>query len=416
MVERGRKIMRKKCFGVLFGVMVGALLIGCATQQPQATFEAQDLNPKLETGRYIQKVDNFLVILDASGSMNKRYKEQCKLNLAKDIVSHMNQTIPDLKLTGALRTFGKARAYGAESALVYGVTEYTTAGLEEAVAGVMRAGGLSPLVLAMNAASEDLKSTEGDIALIVVSDGKEMDDAPVAAAKKMKCLYGDRLCIYTVLVGDSPEGKNLLEQVTEAGVCGSSVNADDIASGQNMAGFVEEVFLEKGVLDSDGDGVNDDLDQCPNTPRGFEVDAKGCPLDTDGDGVLDHADKCPNTPAGAKVNQYGCWVLEGITFSTGKWDIGPASYPILDAVVSVLEKNPTLKVEVQGHTDNVGSQEMNQALSQKRAEAVMNYFVQKGIEKDRLSAEGYGFSQPVASNETPEGRAQNRRVQLNPIY
>lgn len=407
--------MRTKCFRVLVGVMMSALLIGCATQQPQAIFEAQDLNPKLKTGQYMQKVDNFLVILDASESMNKRYKDRSKLSLAKDIVSHMDQTVPDLKITGALRTFGKARAYGEATALVYGVTEYTRTGLEEAVAEV-RAGGLSPLVLAMNAASEDLKSTEGDIALIIVSDGKEMDDAPVAAAKKMKCQYSDRLCLYTVLVGDCPEGKELLEQVAQVGRCGSSVNADDIASSQGMAGFVEAVFLEKGVPDSDGDGVNDDLDQCPNTPKGVEVDAKGCCLDTDGDGVPDHADKCPNTPAGAKVNQCGCWVLEGITFSTGKWDIKSESYPVLDEVVSVLEKNSALKVEVQGHTDNVGTQEMNQTLSQKRAEAVMNYFVKKGIEKDRLSAEGYGFSRPVGSNDTPEGRAQNRRVQLKPMY
>jgi OOP family OmpA-OmpF porin len=138
------------------------------------------------------------------------------------------------------------------------------------------------------------------------------------------------------------------------------------------------------------------------------------PKDTDGDGVLDRADKCPKTPKGAKVNRQGCWVLKGIEFDTGKSTIKSQSTGVLDEVVAVLMKNPSLKVEVQGHTDNVGTQENNQALSQRRADAVMGYCVGKGIAKDRLSAMGYGFSKPIASNDTAEGRAKNRRVQLKP--
>ncbi len=140
------------------------------------------------------------------------------------------------------------------------------------------------------------------------------------------------------------------------------------------------------------------------------------PKDRDGDGVLDRADRCPNTPKGAKVNRQGCWVLKGIEFDTGKSTIKLQSHRVLDEVVAVLMKNPSLKVEVQGHTDNVGTQENNQALSHRRAEAVVGYCVGKGIAKDRLSAVGYGFSKPIASNDTAEGRAKNRRVQLKPRY
>ena len=168
--------------------------------------------------------------------------------------------------------------------------------------------------------------------------------------------------------------------------------------------------------DSDGDGVYDYLDQCPNTPKGVKVDEKGCPRDSDGDGVYDDQDQCPGTPKGAKVNDKGCWVLEGIQFDTGKWDIKPKSYPVLDAVVTVLGDNPTLKLEVQGHTDNVGSQASNQKLSENRAASVMEYLVAKGIQRERLSSAGYGFSKPMASNDTAQGRAKNRRVQLKPIY
>jgi OOP family OmpA-OmpF porin len=169
-------------------------------------------------------------------------------------------------------------------------------------------------------------------------------------------------------------------------------------------------------LDSDGDGVYDYQDQCPDTPAGVKVDQKGCPLDSDGDGVPDYLDQCPRTPAGATVNELGCWVCKGLEFDFDKWNIKPQYYPILDEAVGCMNQHPCIRVEIQGHTDYIGTEEYNQVLSEKRAGEVMNYFIKKGISKERLSIIGYGFSKPIASNETPEGRAMNRRVQLEPIY
>jgi OOP family OmpA-OmpF porin len=168
--------------------------------------------------------------------------------------------------------------------------------------------------------------------------------------------------------------------------------------------------------DADGDGVTDDLDQCPDTPRGVAVDTKGCPLDSDADGVPDHLDRCPATPRGAKVNENGCWVLEQVRFDTGKQDIRPESFPALDRVADVLKQNPNVRVVIEGHTDNVGRKTYNQKLSENRAQAVMEYVLQKGIGAERLSFVGYGISKPIASNETAKGRARNRRVQLTPIH
>ena len=102
-------------------------------------------------------------------------------------------------------------------------------------------------------------------------------------------------------------------------------------------------------------------------------------------------------------------------FETAKWDIQPSGYKTLGNVVEILIKNPALKLEIQGHTDNRGSKAYNQPLSEKRAKAVMEYIVTKGIEQSRLSFAGYGFSRPVASNDTADGRAMNRRVELKPI-
>ncbi len=167
-------------------------------------------------------------------------------------------------------------------------------------------------------------------------------------------------------------------------------------------------------LDSDGDGVPDYRDKCPGTPKGVTVDSAGCPLDSDGDGVPDYRDACPGTPRGALVDERGCWVIGDTLFDFDKYVIKPQYYPLLDQVIGVLKKNPSLKVEIEGHTDNFGSQAYNEILSHRRANAVMNYLIQGGIDKKRLSAVGYDFSRPRASNENEEGRALNRRVQFRP--
>jgi hypothetical protein len=168
-------------------------------------------------------------------------------------------------------------------------------------------------------------------------------------------------------------------------------------------------------MDADLDGVYDGHDKCPGTEPGISVDENGCPLDSDRDGVNDDVDQCAGTPLGARVDERGCWVVQGIQFDPGKWDIPIQAYPILDEVVAVLDKNSSLTIEIQGHTDNIGSEEANRAISAKRAKAVSEYFVEKGIGVERLSAVGYGPSSPIAENDTPEGRAKNRRVDKSEI-
>ncbi|MFH1075968.1 MAG: OmpA family protein [Pseudomonadota bacterium] len=167
--------------------------------------------------------------------------------------------------------------------------------------------------------------------------------------------------------------------------------------------------------DSDGDGVPDYMDECPNTPPNVPVDEKGCPKDSDEDGVLDNIDKCCNTPKGARVDKRGCWVIKAVLFDYDKWDIKPGAYPALDEAISVINQNPSLKIRVDGHTDNIGSDTYNKVLSEKRANSVMQYLLEKGIAQERLSAKGFSFSKPATSNNTEENRAQNRRVELTPL-
>jgi len=186
------------------------------------------------------------------------------------------------------------------------------------------------------------------------------------------------------------------------------------------------LFVNKDgcTLDTDEDGVEDYLDKCPETPKEVRrmVDEKGCPKDTDGDGVMDYLDNCLKIAGLASNN--GCpevkkevkkllqKALQGIQFETGKSVIKPASFTILKQIAEVLVANPTYLIEIQGHTDNVGNPASNLMLSNKRAAAVRDYLVGKGVTEKRMTSKGFGDSLPVASNKTTAGKAKNRRVEF----
>lgn len=172
--------------------------------------------------------------------------------------------------------------------------------------------------------------------------------------------------------------------------------------------------------DSDGDGVPDGEDQCPDTPQGVEVDENGCPIDTDGDGVPDYLDKCPGTPAGSKVDSKGCKIIEDlvlkVTTDHFKFDsskLEPGMINQLDEVMAKIAASPgDEKLQIIGHTDSTGPESYNQDLSERRAKAVADYLAEQGMSSDKLAVKGMGESQPVAENDTREGRSMNRRVEI----
>ena len=170
-------------------------------------------------------------------------------------------------------------------------------------------------------------------------------------------------------------------------------------------------------VDSDGDGVTDDVDQCPDTPRGAPVDGNGCELDSDGDGVRDSQDECPDTAAGAQVDIRGCEIreeitLRGVNFESNSDRLVAGAESVLDDAVATLKLNPTIEVEVAGHTDSDGDAGYNESLSTRRAQTVHDYLAANGISVDRMTVRGYGETQPIADNSTSAGKAENRRVVL----
>lgn len=185
--------------------------------------------------------------------------------------------------------------------------------------------------------------------------------------------------------------------------------------------------LEK---DSDRDGVKDSIDACPNTPRGTTVDEVGCEpeeedttTDDDEDGVANVYDQCPNTPRGKKVNGFGCQVEEKIqmkltvNFDYDKDDIKPQYYKQLNKVARLMARNPKAKLLIEGHTDSTGNFKYNMDLSRRRAESIRTFLVGGGlVEGKRVSAKGFGPTQPVATNNTDAGRAKNRRILATFFY
>lgn len=172
--------------------------------------------------------------------------------------------------------------------------------------------------------------------------------------------------------------------------------------------------------DSDYDGVADYLDACPNNPAGALVDANGCPIDSDGDGVPDGLDDCPHTLPDVDVDKFGCMDLEvfaqplvlNIDYVSGSFEVDPNTRERLRRLAGLLNFVESIRLEIVGYTDNVGSSTANQQLSEKRAQRVMGFLESLGVERSRMKALGLGETNFVASNQTAEGRARNRRVEI----
>ena len=340
-------------------VFLGLLFVlgGCATKQPlqpSTEFQAQPLVKEM----WKKKVDSLIFVLDASSSMAESANGVEKFVVGRDVVAHFNETMPDLAIRVALRSFGHSLSYSFESTVpVYGLTDYSRQGLADALASIVPAGGPSPMAESFKAAGADLRATQGKIAMVVVSDGKDMDKGALRAATALSAEYGDRLCIHTVLVGDDEDGRALLNAVSSAAGCGQAVAATDLATGPAMADFVATVLLDK-------------------------------------------ADS---------------WIFNDIKFESDKAVLMASSYPTLAKIVTILQNQPGIRVEIQGHTDSTASAGYNIDLSKRRAVTVMRYLRSKGIEASRMTAKGYGEGKPVDTNSTEQGKANNRRVELKPL-
>ncbi|NOZ94216.1 MAG: OmpA family protein [Acidobacteria bacterium] len=290
--------MKRIARNLLLTVVVVLLVQGCTTAA-----KTNFISEPLPKDHFVAKVDQWVIIQDASTSMGQRYHRERKLQIENNLLASMNTAIPEVGFKGALVVFGHGPGMPkGKLNVMYGPETYSTDGFAKAEEAVQLGGSNSPLDGAIDLAAKQLeKGTSA--AIVILSDGLNMGKAETQAAAALKKQLGNKVTIYAVQIGDSAAGRALLDSVVAAGGQGYVVNASQLTSWAGMSKFVEDVFLWP---DADGDGVADHLDKCPDTPKGVAVDANGCPPDTDGDGVPDYLDKCPGTPAGVKVDAKGC--------------------------------------------------------------------------------------------------------------
>ncbi len=361
-------------------LITALFLFGCVARQPVQPIP--DFTPtQFDSNGYDSSVENFLIILDASSSMDDTYNGNKKFTVAREIVKRLGQTLPELGQNAGLRSFGHNQQVSDRSTvLFYGMETYTQKSLSEKSGLITAAGGTSPMHKALNKAGLDLNDFSGKTAIIIISDGQSALslESPITlkAAQALKDQKGANICFYPIFVGDDKEGMVLMDAIARIGKCGFVTKADKLLTGSGMGKFVKDVFLTKKIM----------------------VKA---PVITP---------KVVAPPIVEKV-----WVVDEAYFDFDKIIIKPAGVAYLDKVVNVLESRPDVFVRIQGHTDSIGTKTYNEALSLRRAGAVKTYLVDRGIDKNRLSCEGFGFSKPVESNKTNKGRTLNRRVEIYPI-
>ncbi|MFP8872062.1 MAG: OmpA family protein, partial [Myxococcota bacterium] len=329
----------------------------------------------------VVRVDNVVLLLDSSGSMEPKSTWGSTQNLAGSFVAGM----PEGEYRAAVVTFGGDENQVSELA-AFDRDDVDTAVYENDLLGKS-----SDIATAIDAAAAQLAGREGNNAVVVFSDGvasmhgRDIGAATTIAAAQQLAATGN-VCFYAIQLGNNPKGSLLMEELAALTPCGQHANASDLTTEDELHDFQRAMFIEEV------------------TPKMF--------VDKDGDGVEDGSDQCLGTPKMAQVNEFGCWVLDSYTFDTSESEIVEAQFGHLDKVAKVLEMNPDLRVRIDGHTDSTGTAKFNQGLSERRASAVRTYLEGIGIDPSRLQTKGFGMTAPVASNDTPEGMAQNRRCQM----
>ncbi|MDZ7760709.1 MAG: OmpA family protein [Desulfovermiculus sp.] len=363
--------------------------------------------------KQLPKVDNFLFIADESGSMRGDYvdNQDSKFSLAKQAMLSMNDLIPELDYQSGLYS----AVTGFQSYL--DMEPYDTYSMDQAIEQTQVAPSMygyhTPLASGLNQLAPVLQGLTGDTAVILFTDGgANQGGSPAPMVERLSTQYDT--CFHIVSYAQTADQKQTINSMAQANDCTVLVSGTDMQDEAKMQGFVQRVFYTTAG-DSDGDGVFDEYDECPGTPAGVQVDDVGCPVDSDGDGVPDYLDECPGTEAGVEVDDVGCPFPVSksikILFDFDKAVVKDTYHGELQRIADYLERNSGTDIVIEGHTDSVGPAEYNMRLSEKRAANVKAYLVDKlGIDADRLTAEGYGESRPVADNSTEEGRQKNRRV------
>jgi OOP family OmpA-OmpF porin len=361
--------MSKKALVGLVAAFSLAALAACSSTPYTPVVSQAD---PIDTLAYAQKVDTFIVLLDASGSMNNDDAGRPRIYDALDWMASFNNAVPPMEFNSGIVTYGKGATgscigYGIASTL-YGPTAYNSADFANALGSIECAASTTPIAEALVSTTGLLSEEEGQefgrTAVIIVSDFNWNDPAAVEQAlAQLRADHVDNLCVHTVKIGNDTIHDAMIAGLTDTAGCDSAVLASEFASGATLSTYVAETLL---------------------TPL-----EKALEYET-------------HTVSAHALFDFDKSILK---------EQGKAELQKLDGMIKA-QGMSVRDIDVVGHTDSVGTDAYNQALSERRAKAVRDYMVGEGINPGIVDVIGMGKRQPVATNDTDEGRALNRRVDI----
>lgn len=360
--------------------------LACASPPYEEPFEATVLQPA--AGEALV-VDQTVILFDSSGSINPEEEFPADKALFESFVAGM----PEGSYKAGSVTFG---GKGRQEA---SVGNFDRAKLAAHAKDAKYFGNDTPLEEILLGVADDLDGDGGQAAIILFTDGQptvrgtpRSGAAELLAAQEIVDRHGGTVCFHVLQTGSAGDGAELLQQLTEVTDCGSMQDAASISSGSDLLTYQRAVYLGAGP-----------------------PPVAAAPTDLDGDGVLDGNDSCPGTPRGANVDERGCWLMTTVRFAIDSAAINEIGDDEIAKVASVLADNPDIRIQVDGYTDSTGPLKYNEALSVRRADAVRDRLVADGIDASRLETRGFGPANPAASNDTPEGRDLNRRIEFSAL-
>jgi len=348
--------------------LIAALTLGCSAKQlpPESPLSVSPL--QFQSGE-VRVPDQVIVVTDASGTMYEHGTFPLAKALTQTFIAAMPNTNAPAANSGGysagLISFGGDERIGAGLSPFNRSSLASTASTYRLLGELGGFGGRTPYHSVLLEARGQLAGKSSNSAVVIFSDGiPDSEPHAMASAKALVAAYNGNVCIHTVQTGDDPAGAAFLDRLARLTGCGSARTAASVRDSGAFMQFVHQVFSGRGAAPK--------MDACSGVIR-----------------------------------------LRGVEFEFDSADLTGSSSVVLDVAVDSLKSCPNIPVRVEGHTDSIGSDDYNQRLGLRRAQAVRQYFVDRGLSAGRVSAKSFGESRPIASNDTDEGRALNRRVELH---
>jgi OOP family OmpA-OmpF porin len=329
--------------------------------------------------RVIPKIDNFIVVFDQSGSMflTEQGKVPAKAKVGKDIMSALNQRIPELGYNGSITVFSPDRS-------LVGPKEFSRASFGNTIDGLPETGRIfgnrTPLGDSIMQLDGLLSRSAGKTAVLIVSDGEKNIGMDALEAARTIHRKHPNVCFHSISLADSERGRTILKDISQLNDCiyadGTQLSSDAAAVDQ----FAKDVFYAVEVRPIVAEMVVEEV-----------------------------------VPVEAAVVVPEVIELKTVHFDFDKYDLTPRAKMNLDENLEILGSHRDLSIIIQGHTDSIGPEAYNMTLSERRARTVYEYLLSNGIPPERMETVGYGMSRPVAENSTSEGRALNRRSDIKPL-